>query len=68
MPDLEPSRRYCTLQRAGQSDMQAVLESSIELRVESREAVPKIAAWLAERYGVVFLLQTAVLSVEPSRL
>ncbi|HMH29124.1 MAG TPA: TIGR03364 family FAD-dependent oxidoreductase [Steroidobacteraceae bacterium] len=50
------------------ADMQAVLESSIELRVESREAVPKIAAWLAERYGVVFLLQTAVLSVEPPRL
>jgi FAD dependent oxidoreductase TIGR03364 len=50
------------------ADMQAVLESSIELRVESREAIPKIAAWLAERYGVVFLPQTAVLSVEPSRL
>jgi len=50
------------------ADLQAVLESSIELRVESREAVPKIAAWLAERYGVVFLPQTAVLSVEPPRL
>ncbi len=50
------------------ADVQAVLESSIELRVESREAVPKIAAWLAERYGVVFLLETAVLSVEPPRL
>ena len=48
--------------------MRAVLESSIELRVESREAVPKIAAWLAERYGVVFLMKTAVLSVEPPRL
>ncbi len=47
---------------------QAVLESPIELRVESREAVPKIAAWLAERYGVVFLPETAVLSVEPPRL
>jgi FAD dependent oxidoreductase TIGR03364 len=50
------------------ADTQAVLESSIDLRVESREAVPKIAAWLAERYGVVFLLETAVLSVEPPRL
>jgi FAD dependent oxidoreductase TIGR03364 len=50
------------------ADMQAVLESSIELRVESREAVPKIAGWLAERYGVTFLLRTAVLSVEPPRL
>lgn len=50
------------------ADVQAVLESSIDLRVESREAIPKIAAWLAERYGVVFLGRTAVLSVEPPRL
>jgi glycine/D-amino acid oxidase-like deaminating enzyme len=50
------------------ADVQAVLQSSIELRVESREAIPKIAAWLAERHGVVFLRQTAVLSVEPPRL
>ena len=50
------------------ADVQAVLHSSIDLRVESREAIPKIAAWLAERHGVVFLRQTAVLSVEPSRL
>jgi FAD dependent oxidoreductase TIGR03364 len=50
------------------ADVQAVLESSIDLRVESREAIPQIAAWLAERYGVVFLWQTAVLSVQPPRL
>jgi D-hydroxyproline dehydrogenase subunit beta len=50
------------------ADIQAVLESSIELRVESRQAVPKIAAWLAERFGVMFLRETAVLSVEPPRL
>lgn len=49
-------------------DVQAVLQSSIDLRVESREAIPKIAAWLAERHGVVFLRQTAVLSVEPPKL
>ena len=50
------------------ADVQAVLQSSIDLRVESREAIPKIAAWLAERHGVVFLRQTAVLTVEPSKL
>ena len=50
------------------ANVQAVLESSIDLRVESREAIPKIAAWLAERFGVVFLRETAVLSVEPPRL
>ena len=50
------------------SDVQAVLQSSIDLRVESREAIPKIATWLAEQHGVVFLRQTAVLSVEPPKL
>jgi FAD dependent oxidoreductase TIGR03364 len=48
--------------------VQAVLSSSIDLRVESREAIPKIAAWLAERWGVQFLRQTAVLSVAPPLL
>lgn len=49
-------------------DVQAVLHSSVELRVESREAIPKVAAWLAERFGVKFMRKTAVLSVEPPRL
>jgi FAD dependent oxidoreductase TIGR03364 len=46
----------------------AVLRSSVDLRVESREAIPKITAWLAERWGVEFLRQTAVLSVAPPLL
>ena len=46
------------------ADVKAVLHSSNDLRVESREAIPKIAAWLAARHGVVFVHQTAVLSVE----
>jgi FAD dependent oxidoreductase TIGR03364 len=48
--------------------VQAVLSSSIDLRFESREAIPKIAAWLAERWGVQFLRQTVVLSVAPPLL
>jgi FAD dependent oxidoreductase TIGR03364 len=48
--------------------VQAVLCSSIDLRVESREAIPKIAAWLAARLGVVFLRQTTVLSAAPPRI
>jgi len=48
--------------------VQAVLRSSVDLRVESREAIPKIASWLAERWGVEFLRQTAVLSVAPPLL
>ena len=50
------------------SDVQAVLISSLDLRVESREAIPKIAAWLAGHFGVVFLRETAVLSVAPPRV
>lgn len=46
----------------------AVLRSSVDLRVESREAIPKIAAWLAERRGVVFMRESVALSVEPPRI
>jgi D-hydroxyproline dehydrogenase subunit beta len=48
--------------------VQAVLSSSIDLRVESREAIPKIAAWLAGSLDVVFLRQTTVLSVAPPQI
>jgi FAD dependent oxidoreductase TIGR03364 len=50
------------------ADVEAVLVSSCDLRVESREAIPKVAAWLAERYGVQFMWRTTVLSAEPPRL
>jgi FAD dependent oxidoreductase TIGR03364 len=46
-------------------DVQAVLASSLDIRVESRQAIPKISAWLAEQFGVVFLRQTAARSVDP---
>jgi D-hydroxyproline dehydrogenase subunit beta len=42
----------------------AVLESTTELRVESRDAIPKLAAWLNEVYGVRFMRNTAVHAVE----
>lgn len=48
--------------------VQAVLRSSLELRVESREAIPKIAAWLANRWSVAFLRQTSVLSAALPRI
>jgi FAD dependent oxidoreductase TIGR03364 len=49
-------------------DVKAVLVSSNDIRVESRDAIPRVAAWLADRFGVVFLRDTTVLSVEPPRL
>jgi FAD dependent oxidoreductase TIGR03364 len=45
-----------------------ILYSPHELRVESSEALPKIAAWLAQRHGVVFHWNTAVLAVDGKRV
>ncbi len=52
--------------RAGR--VRAALHSPHELRVESREAIPRIAAYLREAHGVTFLPQRAVLSVEAGRV
>ena len=43
----------------------AVLYSPHEIRVESRTAIPRLAAWLGEAFGVTFLRQTAVHAVAP---
>jgi FAD dependent oxidoreductase TIGR03364 len=56
------ARRICP-QIAAPSAM-AVLESSIDVRVESRQAIPRLAAWLAEAHAVTFLRETTVLSIE----
>ena len=50
------------------SDLQAALWSPHELRVESREAVPQLTAWLEARYGVTFRWGAAVRSVETSKV
>jgi len=44
------------------------LWSPHDLRVESRLALPRLAAWLEARWGVTFLSRTAVLSVQPPRI
>jgi FAD dependent oxidoreductase TIGR03364 len=49
-------------------DVQAVLTSEHDIRVESRQAIPLVAAWLAQRFGVTFMRETAVLSAVPPRL
>jgi FAD dependent oxidoreductase TIGR03364 len=46
----------------------AALYSPHELRVESREAIPKLAAYLAERHGVTFIRETVVREAEPPKL
>ena len=50
------------------SSVLAALWSPHELRVESREAIPQMAAWLGERHQVRFLRRTAALRVETSRI
>jgi FAD dependent oxidoreductase TIGR03364 len=49
-------------------DLLAALWSPHELRVESRDAIPRLAAWLEARHGVAFLRETAVLGVETSKV
>lgn len=44
--------------------VQEVLYSPHEIRVESAQAIPRIAAWLAERHGVSFQWSTAVHAIE----
>jgi FAD dependent oxidoreductase TIGR03364 len=44
------------------------LYSPHELRVESREAIPRLASYLAERFGVVFWRETVVHAAAPPRL
>jgi FAD dependent oxidoreductase TIGR03364 len=41
------------------------LWSPHELRVESKEAIPQLAAWLATHHGVEFRRETAVQAIEP---
>ena len=48
--------------------LQSVLVSPHELRVESRDAIPRLADWLARDCGVTFLWSTAVHAVDPPRV
>lgn len=46
----------------------AALVSPHELRIEAREALPRLAAWLAEAHGVVFAPPALVIGAEPGRV
>jgi D-hydroxyproline dehydrogenase subunit beta len=65
---LSPAAGRARCPQLASQDVRAVLTSSSDIRVESREAIPRLAAWLAEKLGVVFLRRTTVLSVDPPRL
>ncbi len=61
---LSPSeaRRRCPQLLA--PDMAAVLESTVELRVESREAIPRLANWLSSAHGVTFMRNATALGID----
>lgn len=42
--------------------------SSADLRVESRDALPRLAAWLAQAHGVTFRFGAAVVAVDTGRV
>ncbi len=50
------------------ADCLGALWSPHELRVESREAIPGLAAWLAARHDVTFAWGAAVTAVEPGKV
>jgi D-hydroxyproline dehydrogenase subunit beta len=56
----EARRRWPTLHATA---LEAVLESTIELRVESRTAIPRLAEWLAQEHSVTFLRNSRVLDI-----
>lgn len=48
--------------------LEGALESTVDLRVESRTAIPALAAWLASAHGVTFRRGVAVRGVATGRL
>jgi D-hydroxyproline dehydrogenase subunit beta len=56
------ARRRCPHLAA--PDLAAVLESSTELRVESVQAIPRLASWLEAVHGVTFMRNTAVCGIK----
>ena len=73
-----PMGRDCDLHTAAEAGARAphlrcdrascALYSPHELRVESRDAVPKLARWLAAEHGVRFVFGEAVLDIDAPRV
>ena len=65
---LDPSDLHARQPALAMPQTLAALWSPHELRVESRQAIPRLAAWLEERHGVTFRRGAAALTVETSRI
>jgi len=65
---LDAAELRCRHPELAAPDLLAALWSPHELRVESRDAIPRLAAWLEARHGVTFLRETAVVGVETAKV
>ncbi len=65
---LSPGQARDRVPALRQDGVAGVMWSPHELRVESRTAIPRLAAWLAERHGVTFLRSTLALAVVPPQI
>ena len=69
-----PMGEDCRLLRGGalayplSADLTGALHSPHELRVDSREAIPRLTTWLEEDCGVAFHPRVAVHAVEPGHV
>ena len=62
---LEPGAAVAKIPSLRSDPLAGALWSPHELRVESRDAIPRLAAWLEETLGVTFLRSTLVKDVRP---
>lgn len=61
--EIEQTRPYLNVENAA-----AVLYSPHEIRVESRNAIPRIAEWLERAHNIRFFWRTTVVGVEADRV
>jgi FAD dependent oxidoreductase TIGR03364 len=60
---LTPEQAHRRMPALRSDALQAVLFSPHELRVESRDAIPRLAAWLEKAHGVHFMRRTLVTGI-----
>ncbi len=65
---LEPAAAAEKVSALRHDQLVGALWSPHELRVESREALPRLAAWLEAVHGVTFMRSTLVKEVNPPRI
>ncbi|WP_408590729.1 TIGR03364 family FAD-dependent oxidoreductase [Novosphingobium sp.] len=65
---IEPDAFRAAASGLGGPDLKGALHSSHELRVESRDAIPRLAAWLEARWGVTFMNRTVAFDVTCPRI